>query len=149
MTITRTVQDVAKEMLNNMEQKTRNDGKSFYCCKNEIEWQQDIIREAHGDKLPDDYVYEFTNDALCVLSDCDEGQEDDAIYEIEADCYTSNLTEWLNSRCDRVYYLTEVLEEFQPVIDGFAALTMAQQKEKQEVAQAILSGIKEYIENLS
>lgn len=147
-TAKKTVQSVAEEMLKNMEQKERTNGDKFYCNIKEIEWQKDIIRKAHGDSLPDDYIYEFINDALCVLNDCEEGKEEESIYEIEADSYTSDLTAWLHSSNDRVYYLTEVMEEGLSIMDGFQLLSAAQQKEKQEVAFAVLNGIKEYIENL-
>jgi len=44
-----------------------------------------------------------------------------------------------------VYYLTETLEEFGDIKDGSQLLGLAQQKEKQEVANIVLQGIKEYI----
>jgi hypothetical protein len=134
-------------MLDNMEQKTRDNGDKFYCCKTTVEWQQEIIHAAHGDKLPDDYVYQFIFDTLVALTECNEGEEEDAILEIEPDCYTSNLTGWLHSRNDRVFYLTEALEEYGSK-DGFNALAQAQSLEIQEVAQAILIGINQYIDSL-
>lgn len=107
---------------------------------------KDLIRKAHGDKLPDDYCYEFIVEALDKIAECQEGAREydiiDAIYEIEADVYTSNLTSWLNSRADRVRYLTEALEECE-IKDGFQALAVAQQKEKQEVALSVLKSLKE------
>ena len=148
MKTTLTIQSVAQEMLDNLETKTRQDGAEFKRNKKEIEWQKDIIHKAHGDKLSDDYVYEFVYDTLCVLCECEEGQEEECIYEMKADCYTDNLTAWLHSRCDRVYYLTEALEEF-GCKDGFEALTIAQQKEIQEVAFAVYNGIQEYVESMA
>src|SRR3990167_1410119 len=100
MKTTLTIQSVAQEMLDNLETKTRQDGAEFKRNKKEIEWQKDIIHKAHGDKLADDYVYEFVYDALCALTECEEGQEEERIYEMESDCYTSNLTAWLHSHCD-------------------------------------------------
>ena len=145
MTKQRTIQEVAQEMSDNLETKKRNDGTEYICKKIDIKWQKDIIWKAHDDKLPDDYIYEFIQEALDLFADCT-GDEEEAIYEIEADCYTSDLTKWLNSRNDRVYYLTEALEEFE-IKDGFQLLAVAQQREKQEVAQAVLQGIKDYLES--
>lgn len=142
----KTIQGIAQEMLNNMEQKERTNGDKYYCNKKQIEWQTKIIRKAHEEALPDDYKYEFINDALCALTDCTPGEEEEAINEIEPDCYTSNLTGWLHSRNDRAYYLTQALEEFDSK-DGFQALSIAQQIEKQDVARLVLEGIKEYIDN--
>lgn len=53
-------------------------------------------------------------------------------FNIEADCYTSDLTEWLDSDNERVYYLTEVLETYE-LKDGFELLRYAQYIEKDEV----------------
>lgn len=147
MTNTKTIQEVAGEMSANLETKTRTNGEQYICNKVNVEWQKDIIRKAHGDKLPDDYVYRFISQALDVILEAEDGAEEDAIYTIEPDCYTSDLTNWLASRNDRLYYLTEALEEYE-IKDGFQALAAAQQKEIQEVALALLEGIREYIETL-
>lgn len=144
MTKIDTIQSVAKEMLKNLEKAKRTDGSSFVRTKKEIKWQKDIIHNAHGDNLPDDYIYQFIEDALCVLADCREGEEDDCIYQIEADVYTSDLTKWLHSSNNRVYYLDEAISN--GAKDGFGLLAMAQTQEKQEVAQAVLQGIREHIE---
>lgn len=141
----KTIQSVATEMYKNLEQKERTNGDKYICPIKTIEWQQNIIRSAHGDKLPDDYVYEFIYEALERLSDSDEGNEDEALYSIEPDVYTSNLTKWLNSTAKRVYYVTEALEQFEPK-DGFALLSQAYNLEQVEVGQALLQGIKDYIE---
>ena len=139
----KTIQEVAKEMYENMETKTRTNGEHFIACKKDISWQRDIILDAHGDKLPDDQVYHFIHDALATLTDSEEGSEDEAIYEMESDPYTFDLTKWLHSRADRVYYLTDAIEN--GAKDGFQALSMAQKAEMDEVGLAILRGIKEYI----
>ena len=138
-----TIQEVAQEMLDNMETRTRDNGRDYRVNGTTIEWQKDIIHKAHGDKLPDDYVYVFIWEALCALAECEPGDEDDAILQIEPDVYTSELTAWLNSRCDRVGYMTEAIEE--GAGDGFAALMTAQGKEKSEVGYLVLAGIREYI----
>ena len=146
--VSKTVQSVAEEMYKNIVLKKRSDGSEFYCNIKEIEWQKDIIYKAHGERLPDDYIYEFIIDALAALYDCKEGNENEAIAEIKADCYTSDLTKWLHSSNNRVYYLIEALEEGLGITDGFQLSSYAQQKEKHEVACLVLDGIKEYIENL-
>ena len=141
----KTIRSVAQEMLDNMEYKKRTDGSAFYCTIKVVDWQRDIIHEAHGDKMPDDYTYEFINDALITLTEAEEGNEDDAIYQIEPDVYTSDLTAWLHSRCDRVYYIEEAIQN--GATDGFQVLAIAQQVEKHEVANEVLNGIRKYIEN--
>ncbi len=139
-----TIQTIAKVMLDNLEHKTRTDGSDYVCNKVSVDWQKDIIHKAHEDKLPNDYTYQFIEDALLVLADSDPGEEEDAIYEIEPAVYTSELTRWLNSRCDRVYYIEEAVKEHGQT-DGFQILMTAYGIEQQEVARLVLQGIREYI----
>lgn len=147
-TTEKTIQSVAQEMYDNLETATRTaaaGGGKFIRNKEEIAWQKTIIHAAHGDALPDDYIYQFIRDALEVLADSKEGEEDEALYAIEPDVYTSDLTAWLHSSNRRTYYITEVQEEMGPITDGFQLLGAAQQKEKQEVAQLVLEGIRKYL----
>lgn len=134
----------AKTMLESFEQKERNDRSKFYAIKDNSplkEEYQDICHKAHGDIMPDDYKYAFIVKALEQIANMtDDCEPVDCLYEIEADCYTSDLTAWLNSSNSRVYYLTEALEEYEPK-DGFQALAIAQQKEKLEVALSILNSL--------
>lgn len=103
----------------------------------------DAIHEAHGDRLPDDYIYQWFKDILSDLSDYSiETQEDidEAMGEIidsNISVYTSDLTEWLNTNNNNVYYLSEVLDEYGSELDGFQLLSIAQSKAIQEVFDAI------------
>jgi hypothetical protein len=125
----------------------RDDGNTFYKLKNgSPEWMTDVIHAVHDDKLPDDTVYEMIYQALSTLTELDEesGQDEmmDAIYEMEPDVYTSNLTAWLNKRADHVYYLTEALEQFE-IKDGFAALSAAQKMQMDEIGSALINELME------
>ncbi len=103
----------------------------------------DAIHEAHGDRLPDDYIYQWFKNILSDLSDYSiETQEDidEAMGEIidsNISVYTSDLTEWLNTNNNNVYYLSEVLDEYGSKLDGFQLLSIAQCKAIQEVFDAI------------
>lgn len=148
MVKTKTIADVVEEMYNNLDWSTRSNGDKYVKPINTIEWQQDIIHQAHGDRLPNDDIYERIYDILSMLREC-ESEEDaqDRIYEIEADIYTFDLTKWLHNHIENVYYLTEVLEEYGSNIrDGFELLTVAQSKYIQEIGNALLSSIQEYIQ---
>jgi hypothetical protein len=136
------------EMYAAFESDKRNDGDMFYKLKSgSPEWMTDVIHAVHGDKLPDDTVYEMIYDALSRLSEIDDDSEDetvkdldrlfDAIYEMEPDVYTSNLTAWLNKRADHVYYLTEALEQMD-IKDGFQALSAAQKIQMDEIGSALV-----------
>ena len=115
------------------------------------EWLQDLAYAAHdnGDIWPDDWRYEFIEEALDALADADpDADPEEVLYEIEPDIYTSDLTRWLDSSNSRVFYLTEVLEEFGGDLDGFQLLSMAQAQEKQETASQVLAFIMERAEDM-
>lgn len=102
----------------------------------------DLCFSAHdnGNMLPDDFRYSKIVDILDLIAE--ENDDYDHIIErienIEPDIYTSDLTAWLHSRNDRVYYLTEALEEGIGITDGFQLLAYAQKKEIQEIGNAVL-----------
>lgn len=102
----------------------------------------------------DDYHFNWLDNYMKAVADeVENGQYNpdiENIYykvrdSIEADVYTSNLTEWLNSKNSRVYYLTEALEEIE-FKDGFQLLAYAQSREIEEVYQMGFEVIQKYIE---
>ena len=142
----KTIASIAREMLDNMEYKTRDNGDKFASCKEQIQWQTDIIFDAHPDhRLPSDSVYDVICETLELLQDVEtESDAEERIREIEADVYTSNLSKWLADHGQNIDYLTQAIEEF-GAQDGFNALSTAQYLFKQEIANAVLQGIKAYI----
>ena len=136
----KTVNELAKEALGWFIVDTRDDGEKFTKTKEgRPEWLKTLIFTAHDGMLPDDYRYKFIEKALELIAD----QDADLDYpEIEADIYTSDLTKWLNSRNDRVCYLTEALEQYE-IDDGFWALQEAQLREREEVYHSVLSSLRE------
>ncbi len=126
-------------------------------------FNKDIITDEMTDKffkldmMVDDYHYKWL--AYCFeriqseiedydsLENIDMDSVRDSIFEeIDPDCYTSRLTEWLNSRNSRVFYLTEALENFGEFKDGFQLLGAAQQIEMEEVYNMGIEFIKWLIE---
>ena len=132
--MSKTVSELAKEALEWFG--TINDGRPKWLPM----WLTDLILAAQGDMMPDDYRYKFIEDALEIIAEADDNSLD--CPEIEADIYTSDLTKWLHSRNDRVYYLTEALETF-VMRDGFVALQFAQIIEKEEVYWSVLESLRE------
>ena len=142
----KTISEFAKELQGMFITDTRDNGEKFIkTIDNRPEWLQELIREAHGDMMPEDYKYQFVSDAIDYIADNGNDEELLDYPEIEPDCYTSDLTAWLNSDNRRVYYLTEVLEEMD-IKDGFQALAAAQLQEKREVYNIILEGLKTKLE---
>ena len=141
----KTFQEVAQEMHSNFEQATRTDGSKYYRTVEKIEWQKDIIHAAHGDRMPCDDIYERIEDILCNFTECeDEDAARERLYEIEPDCYTSDLTEWLSKDNRNVYYLDEAIE--MGCKEGFALLATAQKAYIEEIGNELINGIIEHME---
>jgi hypothetical protein len=147
MTKTMTIQSVAEEISKNLITGTRTDGKKYIYGKERIQWQTDIIHKAHLDRLPDDDIYDRIDTILSAWADmsqdADEDEAREVLDEIEPDIYTHDLTAWLHSDNRNVYYLEEAIKE--GCDDGFNALMRAQALYIQEIGQALLEGIMEYI----
>ena len=142
------IQDLAAHFEAEFVTGTREDGTRFLKCKDsENETLTQLIYDAHGEMLPDDYRYEFIHDALAAIAEYENPEE--AIEAVEADIYTQDLTAWLHSRNDRVNYLSEVQEEFGPLEDGFQLLAAAQHKEKTEVFYSVLQSLRDLVEPLN
>jgi len=143
---------LATEAASWMERATRDDGTEYRRFRDgHPEWLQDLAYAAHdnGGIWADDWRYEFIEAALDALADADpDADPEEVLYEIEPDILTSELTRWLDSRNSRVFYLTEVLEEFGGDLDGFQLLSMAQAQEKQETASQVLAFIMERAEDM-
>lgn len=124
----------------------RNDETKFCKLKDDSPaWMTEVIYKAHEDKLPDDTVYRFIEKAVDAIAEADPASIEDAIFEIESDVYTSDLTEWLNERNDHVCYLTEALINGDHK-DGFELLASAQYQHITEVAQGVLNALTERAE---
>jgi len=138
------IQEKAQELYDALEVRKRPDGKKYYCLKNDSPlWMSDLIRQVHGDRLPDDYVYETIAETAAILADADPDADVDELWEalaegVEADLYTKELTDWLGDSIYNITYLNQVLEDDLGIKDGFQLLAYAQYLFKQEIARAVL-----------
>jgi hypothetical protein len=137
------IKTLAKECLEYLVTKTRTNGDSFVCFKDDRpDWMQTLARKSHADQLPNDFRYDFIESALTALAN--HNDLDDARDSIEADIYTSELTAWLHSRNDRLEYVNEAVSELghSKTIDG--DLMLGQLWERQEVFSLVV----EYLESI-
>ena len=106
---------------------------------------RDSVRAAHGDRLPDDWIYATYHSILDALGQYTiENTEDLEEQRAEivdglVDVYTSDLTGWLNADNRNVYYMTEAQEEYGAQQDGFKLLAMAQYKAIDEIYGEVAS----------
>ena len=96
---------------------------------------RNLVREVHGDFLPDDFRYETILDALYALAECSEDL-DNAI--LEADIYHCELLKWLGSDLRRIAYCDEAKSEFDlQDVDLMTLISYGQQREKDEILDSV------------
>ena len=162
-----TIQELAQEWLDWFEVGKRDDGKTFFYLKDGApEELHKMVRRVHGDMLPDDYKYEYIVGALEAIADYDgdeygyivgaleaiadyDGDEDDIeelADELEADCYDSDLLDWLNSHSIRTWYVDKAVEEMGHGEGVMNDIAMGQVEEKREVFFTVLEDLRENLE---
>jgi hypothetical protein len=104
------LQPLAQQVLDQLERRTKLGEDTYIALKvGAPEWMTEFVQDAHGDFLPDDYRYEFIEDALLAIVGHDD--LDEARDSLEPDIYTGKLTAWLASNLARGTYIDEVLED--------------------------------------
>ena len=119
----------------------------FFYVKNDDapEWVVELVKEAHGDMLPDDYKYKFVVGALEAITESDDDANIDdiddnarSIVHDNVDIYTSRLFHWVRSHTDRLATANNFGKEFEAeTIEAF--LSGGQYFEIDEVFQTVLS----------
>ncbi len=144
-----TIQELAKKYLGFFETANREGGTSYIRCKEDApEELQELIREAHGDLLPDDYRYEFIPIILEKISDWDD-DIDELVNELEPDIYNYDLIQWLGSHPDRVGYVNEAVSEFGHADDIMGDIRNGQLLEIQEVFYSVVESLTKICEDFT
>jgi hypothetical protein len=107
-------------------------------------WFTELCRHAHGAMMPDDWRYEFIQDALGALADgADEDRLDlDTLYP-----YTADRLGWLASHLDRPGYCDEAAEEMGgPPADILAFVAWGMDRELREVYELIRGRLEDQAE---
>ena len=142
-----TVQTLAEEAGRWFESAKRANGDDFYRRKDGApQWIQDLVMDAHGDMMPDDWRYAFVVEALSALEESDDPDD----IALEADVYTSDLTSWAHSRADRIGYCDEAAEEGMISADADMSdrLMAGQYREKEEVLNLVRAFLESRAEEL-
>lgn len=126
----------------------RNDGKEFVKVKDGApEWVTSLCRAAHNNAniWPNDWRYEFIEDALTALENGDEDCPDlDDKYP-----YTASRLQWLSSHLDRPGRCDEANEEYGGEVKGITDLIgLGMQHEMREVFDCVKAWLKKHIEEL-
>jgi hypothetical protein len=144
------LQALAADYSSRFEQKTRDNGRTFYCVKDgqETEALSNLCQHAHGDMLPDDWKYDFIVDALDAIgeaqnADCASDYLHDYIYN--ADC-----TAWLASHLDRADFCDQAARDmgFNPDKNGiFSLIGWGLRAEQEEVLAEVLAALRVIVED--
>lgn len=109
------------------------------------QWVITVIREAHGDFLPDNWRYIFIYEALQALHEND-GDEDVArdAYDMDEEVYTSNLLEWVSSNLQRVGYCDDTFDTYGPPSNLVELLQRGRRDERLEVFDQVTLGLERH-----
>ena len=107
------------------------------------EWVDDMCREAHGGMLPDNWKFEFVVDALRLLVD----SEDWESIDVEEDCYTHDLLQWLASNLRRVEICNDAVGEFG--IDPTEGLLVQIAAGQRHERWTVLNSVRDFLERLA
>lgn len=108
------------------------------------DWVESLCHHAHGDMMPDDWRYEFIDDALSALAD---GAEEDGVDLDTLYPYTADRLAWLASQIDRYSYCDEAADDFgAPPKDIMTWVAWGMARELAEVYDLIRSRLAELAE---
>jgi hypothetical protein len=108
------------------------------------QWFTDLCHAAHGSMMPDDWRYEFIQDALSAIED---GSDEDGIDLDGLHPYTSDRLGWLASHLDRPGYCDEAAAEAGgPPADILALVAWGMDRELREVFDLVRSRLEETAE---
>ena len=140
-----TINKKAEKYLSFFEIKKRNEDTIIVFKDNRPDKLQNSVYKAHGDRLPDDWIFDKYHSILDAIGqyDCEtiEDLEDkrSEIVDGLVDIYTSDLTAWLNSSNSNVYYLDEAQKQYGTIEDGFKLLSTAQYVAIDEIFSEVLN----------
>ena len=105
-----TAQEVAEIAVNYFGTLTRDSGETITTLKEtRPQWLQDLVMEAHGDFLPDDWRYDCIESALHAIADGTEDAHEFA--DSQVDVYNGARLAWLSSNLRRPSYCDEAADE--------------------------------------
>jgi hypothetical protein len=150
MSDTLTIDDLSTEACGWFERAERPDGESFTRLKDGApEWITDLVHDAHGDFLPDDWRNDCIRAALGSINDGENDPHEFA--DGHADVYNDRLYAWLSSNVTRASYVDEAVEEFgYPSDRGISgAIAMGQYMEALEVFESVVRSLEARVDEQS
>lgn len=141
----KTLQTLSREGSAFITTSTRPDGSTYYrLADNAPSWISELVYTAHGDMMPDDYIYRWCSYALDAFADYDEPQK--AIDDLQSEPYNSQLLAWLSSNLSRIAFVDDAMEN--GAEDLISAVSWGQTEEMREVYYSVLESLVTELEEL-
>jgi hypothetical protein len=151
-TMTTEIQDKAREAYDWFEIAKRDEAdpeSSFVRLKDGApEWITQLVYDAHGDFLPDDWRYDKIQDALEFIMDVeypDDGSSEFA--DGAVDIYTADRIKWLGSNLNRASYCDEAARDYGHGIDIVSMIGWGQCMEAEEIYASVLNSLTKQTED--
>jgi hypothetical protein len=154
-----TISSLADEAYALFQRRERDNGESFTSLKDTApEWLHDLVREAHGEFLPDDWRYDAIRSALGDIGDS--GAEtaddlDDVAHEFadgNVDTYNAARIAWLASHLSRAGYCDDAAQEFGFEVTQergiFDLIGLGQYRESEEIFQSVRESLEARLEEM-
>lgn len=108
-----TIHELAGQLHGALGTRTRDDGSTYVCLTDDApEWAQDVVRDAHGVMLPDDWRYLMIQHCAEWFSDEDADPDDPTeCADSFVPAYNSDRLEWLASNTSRSGYVDDAVAE--------------------------------------
>lgn len=151
-----TIQELAGAAYGQFETRQRGDDTIITLRDDAPDWLGELVHDAHGDMLPDDWRYATIRAALGFIHDATTDGEDihDATHEFadgNVDIYNGQRTAWLASNLNRAAYCDDALDEF-GIGDGsrgvFDLIGLGQYQESLEVFGSVAHSLQERYDEL-
>ena len=137
-----TTQTAAAEALAHFTQDTRKDGERFYLLTDDApEWVRDLVHDAHGDFMPDDFRYAMVRDSLDAIGAGDEDGD-----ELDDPVYTADLLAWVSSNLQRVGYVDDAASEYGHGDGLVSMLTSGYAMEQREVFDSVRESLESHVD---
>lgn len=110
-----------------------------------------LIREAHGDMLPDDHKYEGVENALSAIANTDDVRDMDETaseFADAVDCYNADLLRWVSSHLTRAAYVDQAVDDYGWPGDFYTALQYGQSYELREIFDSVWRFVEEWADDI-
>ena len=147
---TTTSQQLASDLASAFVTDTRDDGKEFYKLSDEAAgWMTSAVHAAHGDMMPNDWVYEQCSRMADRLADCEPERWEDSVSEWAdslVDVYNADRSAWLASHLDFAGWVDEAVDDMGHSDQGiFGDIGLGQYRFLEQIGYALVQAIREEV----